>query len=443
MSKRQMKLGAFLMSPGHHPASWRHPSACADLGANFREYARLARIAEAARFDLIFLDDTVAVKDTSQKTGTKISRSAFFEPITLLAGMAAVTERIGLVGTVSSTFNEPYNLARKFASLDLISHGRAGWNVVTSNNEEEAANFTAEPHLDHDKRYERAEEYVDIIVGLWNSFEDDAFLYDKESGIYLDYDKMHILNHRGRHYSVRGPLNVARSPQGHPVIFQAGASEAGRELAARTAEVVFTAQNAREDAIAFYSDMKGRLARHGRRESDMLIMPGILPVVGRTKAEAEDRYAELQELIDLDVAIAQLSQMIGNFDLSVYPPHGPVPVGDIPVTKGNQSRQQLLLAMAQRENLSIAELARRTAGGRGHWVIIGSPQEIADQMEDRFLNGSADGFNVLPDTLPGGLEDFGALVIPELQRRGLVRREYEGTTLREHLGLPHPKRGTA
>lgn len=436
MARKQMKLGAFLMAPGHHPASWRHPSAAANLGANFKEYVKLAKAAEDAKFDLLFLDDTVAVKDTSKDVGARLSRSAFFEPFTLLSGLAAVTGRIGLVGTVSTTFNEPYNLARKFASLDLISSGRAGWNVVTSNNEEEAANFSSQKHLAHEKRYERAEEFMDVVLGLWHSFEDDAFLYDKRSGIYFRHDKMHMLNHSGQYYSVRGPLNVARSPQGHAVVVQAGASEPGRELAARTAEIVFAAQDSIEDAKAFYSDMKSRLAKYGRTEDDMLILPGILPIPGKTRAEAEDKFAELQGLIDLKVAISQLSHMIGNFDLSAFPPDGPVP--GIPEANGNKSRQQLLMNMAQRENLTIAELARRTAGGRGHWLVVGTASDIVDQMEERFKGGAADGFNVLPATLPGGLDDFVAMVVPELQRRGLFRTDYEGTTLREHLGLRRP-----
>lgn len=436
MAGKQMKLGAFLMAPGHHPASWRHPSAQADLGAKFQAYVKLARAAEAAKFDLLFLDDTVAVKDTTADVGARLSRSAFFEPFTLLSALASVTDRIGLVGTVSTTFNEPYNLARKFASLDLISQGRAGWNVVTSNNEEEAANFSSQKHLAHEKRYDRAEEFMDVVLGLWHSFEDDAFLYDKSSGIYFEHDKMHILHHEGQYYSVRGPLNVARSAQGHTVVVQAGASEPGRELAARTAEVVFAAQNSLDEARAFYSDMKSRLAKHGRTEDDMLILPGILPIPGRTRTEAEDKFAELQDLIDLKVAISQLSHMIGNFDLSVFPPDGPLP--EIPEANGNKSRQQLLIGMARRENLTIAELARRTAGGRGHWLVVGTATEIVDQMEERFTGGAADGFNVLPATLPGGLDDFNAIVIPELQRRGLFRTEYEGSTLRDHLGLRRP-----
>ncbi|CAA0100610.1 Nitrilotriacetate monooxygenase component A [Starkeya nomas] len=434
---RQMKLGLFMMAPGHHVAAWRQKDAQADLGANFRAYAQLARQAEAAKFDMIFLDDVVAVKDISADTGTRVARVAYFEPTTLLSGLAAVTERIGLVATASTTYSEPYALARRFASLDLISEGRAGWNLVTSNTEAEAKNFGSAGHPRHDHRYDRAEEFIDVVLGLWNSFADDAFRRDKESGIYFDHEKLRVLNHRGRHFSVRGPLNVARSPQGHTVIVQAGSSEPGKELAARTAEVVFTAQQTLADAQAFYADLKGRLARYGRREDQLKIMPGIFPVVGRTRAEAQAKFDELQELIHPAVGINLLSAMIGDFDLSQYPPDGPVP--ELPETNGGKSRQHLLFDLARKENLTIGQLARRIAGARGHWQVVGTAGDIADLLEERFLNGGADGFNIMPPTLPGGLTDFATLVLPELRRRGLFRTEYEGTTLREHLGLDVPR----
>lgn len=434
---RQMKLGLFMMAPGHHVAAWRQKDAQADLGANFRAYAQLARQAEAAKFDMIFLDDVVAVKDISADTGTRVARVAYFEPTTLLSGLAAVTERIGLVATASTTYSEPYALARRFASLDLISEGRAGWNLVTSNTEAEAKNFGSAGHPRHDHRYDRAEEFIDVVLGLWNSFADDAFRRDKESGIYFDHEKLRVLNHRGRHFSVRGPLNVARSPQGHTVIVQAGSSEPGKELAARTAEVVFTAQQTLADAQAFYADLKGRLARYGRREDQLKIMPGIFPVVGRTRAEAQAKFDELQELIHPAVGINLLSAMIGDFDLSQYPPDGPVP--ELPETNGGKSRQHLLFDLARKENLTIGQLARRIAGARGHWQVVGTADDIADLLEERFLNGGADGFNIMPPTLPGGLTDFATLVLPELRRRGLFRTEYEGTTLREHLGLDVPR----
>ena len=434
---RQMKLGLFMMAPGHHVAAWRQKDAQADLGANFRAYAQLARQAEAAKFDMIFLDDVVAVKDISADTGTRVARVAYFEPTTLLSGLAAVTERIGLVATASTTYSEPYALARRFASLDLISEGRAGWNLVTSNTEAEAKNFGSAGHPRHDHRYDRAEEFIDVVLGLWNSFADDAFRRDKESGVYFDHEKLRVLNHRGQHFSVRGPLNVARSPQGHTVIVQAGSSEPGKELAARTAEVVFTAQQTLADAQAFYGDLKGRLARYGRHEDQLKIMPGIFPVVGRTRAEAQAKFDELQELIHPAVGINLLSAMIGDFDLSHYPPDGPVP--ELPETNGGKSRQHLLFDLARKENLTIGQLARRIAGARGHWQVVGTAGDIADLLEERFLNGGADGFNIMPPTLPGGLTDFATLVLPELRRRGLFRTEYEGTTLREHLGLDVPR----
>ncbi|MFC3057971.1 LLM class flavin-dependent oxidoreductase [Paenirhodobacter populi] len=434
---RKLRLGAFLMAPGHHVAAWRHPSSAADLGSNFRAYADIARKAEAAKFDLLFLDDTLGVRDLAPVTGERSSRSAFFEPLTLLSALAAVTDTIGLVGTVSTTFNEPYNLARKFASLDAISAGRAGWNLVTSNTEAEARNFSDAPHLLHANRYTRAEEFVDVVVELWNSHEDGAFLRDRASGRFLDGAKRHAIHHRGPHFSVAGPLNVARSPQGQPVIVQAGSSEPGKDLAARTAEVVFTAQQTLADAQAFYADLKGRLAKYGRAPNDLLVMPGIFPVVGRTRAEAEDTFAELQDLIHPAVGLQLLSQMIG-VDLSGHDPDGPVP--DLPETNGGKSRQHLLVDLARRDNLSIAELARRTAGARGHWQVVGTASDIADQIEERFLNGGADGFNVMPPTLPGGLDDFIAQVLPELRRRGLARTEYEAQTLRGNLGLGWPAR---
>ncbi|SNB72956.1 FMN-dependent oxidoreductase, nitrilotriacetate monooxygenase family [Arboricoccus pini] len=435
-SPRQLKLGAFLMSPGHHVAAWRHQDAQADLGADFKAYVRIAQAAEDAKFDLVFLDDTLAIKDTSPQTGRFSARSAFFEPITLLSGIAAVTERIGLAGTVSTTFNEPYTLARKFASLDLISQGRAAWNLVTSNTEAEARNFGDDPHLLHADRYRRAEEFIDVVTGLWASFDDDAFAYDKASGTFYQPDKMHVLNHKGVHFSVQGPLNVRRSPQGHPVVVQAGSSAPGMELAARTAEIVFTAQQTLADAQAFYSDLKARMSRYGRDPSDLLVMPGIFPVIGRTRAEAEDKFARLQDLIDPKVGIRLLSDMIGGFDLSRYPADGPVP--DLPETNGGKSRQQLLFELARKEGLSILQLARRIAGARGHWQVVGTAEDIVDQLEERFTKGGADGFNIMPPTLPGGLNDFIELALPELRRRGLFRIEYEGRTLRENLGLRRP-----
>jgi alkanesulfonate monooxygenase len=431
----RLKLGAFLPDAGHHVAAWRHPDATADGGVSFDHYRRLAQTAERAKFDMVFLADQVALWDRPIDILARGARLAF-EPLTLLSALSVVTEHIGLVATASTTYNQPFHLARKFASLDHLSGGRAGWNLVTSTSEAEAKNFGQSPHPEHASRYERAREFVDVVIRLWDSFDDGAMRYDKAAGIFFDPEKVRVTEHRGAHFSVRGPLNVPRPPQGHPVIVQAGSSDAGQELAAATAEVIFTAQQTLDDAQAFYRSVKGRMARHGRSPDDLKIMPGIFPVVGRTRAEAQAKYDELQALIDPAVGLHLLGQMIGGIDLSAYPVDGPIP--DLPETNGGKSRQKLLLAKAAREGLAIRQLYLSIAGARGHWTLVGSATDIADQLEAWFLAGGADGFNVMPPYLPGGLDDFVDLVVPELRRRGLFRTEYEGRTLRENLGLSRP-----
>ncbi|CUJ86808.1 Nitrilotriacetate monooxygenase component A [Achromobacter sp. 2789STDY5608615] len=435
-STRQIKLGAFLMQTGHHIAAWRHPEAQADAPVNFRHYAELARRAEAAKFDAIFLADSVGVRNTDLASLSRTARSDHFEPLTLLSALAAVTEKIGLIATVSTTYNEPYHVARKFASLDHISGGRSGWNLVTSSGQGEAQNFNLDEHVEHARRYARAAEFHDVVLGLWDSWEDDAFLRDKPSGQYFDPAKLHPLHHRGEHFSVRGPLNVSRSPQGRPVVVQAGASPAGRDLAARTAEVIFVAHQTFDEAQAFYRDIKGRAVAYGRDPDDIKIMPGIFPVIGRTQAEAEDKFARLQDLIHPVVGVQLLSNMIGGFDLSGYPVDGPLP--DLPETNGGKSRQQLLIDLARRDNLTIRQLYLRIAGARGHQQVVGTPQSVADQLQQWFEEDGADGFNIMSPWLPGGLDDFIELALPELRRRGLFRSEYEGATLRQHLGLARP-----
>lgn len=436
--QKQLKLGAFLYPTGHHIAAWRHPLTQADAGSNFAHYVELAQIAEAAKFDLIFLADGVGTRgdDTEALQRTAQRYVAQFEPITLLSALAAVTKNIGFVATASTSFNEPYHIARKFASLDHISGGRAGWNLVTSSTDHEAHNFGRDEHYAHAERYERAEEFADVVLGLWDTWEEDAFPRNKQSGIYYDPQKQHILNHKGKHFKARGPLNVSRTPQGHPVLVQAGSSEPGRELAARTAEVVFTAHQTIEDARAFYADIKGRLAKYGRNRDDLKIMPGIFPVVGRTREEAQQKFAELQDLVHPVVGLSMLNGMASGVDLSQYPLDGPIPA--LPETNGSKSRQKLLLDLARRENLTIRELYLRIAGARGHWQIVGTPIEIADQMEEWFKTGAADGFNVMPPQLPTSLYDFVEHVLPELRRRGLFRSDYEGSTLRENLRLRVP-----
>ncbi len=425
------------MSSGHHIAAWRHPDARADGGLNFQHYRQITQTAERGKFDMIFFADGVAVWNRGPGTeALKRTTPVHFEPLTLLSALSTVTEHIGLAATVSTTYNEPYHLARKFASLDHLSGGRAGWNLVTSATEAEAHNFSKEKHMDHTLRYKRAKEFVDVVKALWDSWEDEAFLRDKESGIYFDPDKLHIPNHKGEHFSVRGPLNVARPIQGYPVVIQAGSSEDGKNLAAQTAEVIFTAQQTLAEAQAFYADVKGRLAQYGRNPDNLKIMPGVFPVIGRTEEEAREKYQQLQDLIDPAVGLSLLSVLVGGVDLSGYPLDGPLP--NLPETNLQKSRLQLVSDLAQRDNLTIRQLYFAIAGARGHRTILGTPEQIADQLEDWFVNNGADGFNIMPPWLPGGLDEFVDLVIPELQRRGLFRTEYEGRTLRENLGLPRP-----
>ncbi len=432
---RQLKLGAFLMATGHHVAAWRHPDVPSNAGLDFKHYKHLAQVAERARFDTLFVADSVAA--ATGDIASRMARSDHFEPLTLLSALSAVTEHIGLISTVTTSYNEPYHVARKFASLDHLSGGRAGWNLVTSDAAAEAQNFGRDEHIGHAERYSRAREFHEVVTGLWDSWADDAFTRDKASGQYYDPAKLHVLNHSGEHFKVKGPLNVARSPQGRPVIVQAGSSETGRELAAQTAEVVFTAQTSLANAQAFYADLKGRLAKFGRSADSLKIMPGVFVVVGETEALARKKFEAFQALVEPEVGVALLGRMLGNFDLSGYPLDGPLP--ELPLTdSGQQSRQKLLTELAGRENLTLAELGRKIAGGRGHYSLIGTPVQIADQLQAWFEQGAADGFNVLVPHLPGGLEDFADHVVPELQRRGLFRTEYEGTTLRENLGLEKP-----
>ncbi|MGI3746663.1 MAG: LLM class flavin-dependent oxidoreductase [Janthinobacterium lividum] len=432
---RQMKLGAFLMATGHHVAAWRHPDVPANAGLDFKHYKHLAQVAEAAKFDTLFIADSVAA--ATGDAASSMARSDHFEPLTLVSALSAVTERIGLIVTATTSYNEPFHIARKFASLDHLSGGRAGWNLVTSDAAAEALNFGRDEHIDHAERYSRAREFHQVVTGLWDSWDEDAFLRDKASGAYYRPDGLHVLDHQGEHFKVKGPLNVARSPQGQPVVVQAGSSEAGRMLAAQTAEVVFTAQPSLAAAQAFYQDLKSRAVGFGRDPDTLKIMPGMFVVVGDSEAQARDKFEEFQALVEPRVGVALLGRMLGNFDLSGYPLDEPLPA--LPLTRsGQQSRQALLSQLAQDEHLTLAQLGRRIAGGRGHFSVIGTASQIADHWQAWFEQGAADGFNVLVPHLPGGLEDVAHKVIPELQRRGLFRREYTGSTLREHLGLPRP-----
>jgi len=435
MTTRHMSLGAFLMSSGHHLAAWRHPRAWAGGGLNFNHFKKIAQTAERGKFDAIFFADNLALMG-SPELGQYTTAGDVFDPLVLLSGLATVTERIGLISTVSTSYNEPYLLARKFASLDHLSEGRSGWNLVTSATDLEALNFGREQHFEHGDRYQRAEEFIDVVTGLWDSYEDDAFVRDKASGVFFQPDKLHVLGHHGEHYRVRGPLNIPRTPQGYPVLIQAGSSEPGKALAARTADVVFTAQQTLANAQAFYADVKGRLAAYGRRPDQLKVMPGISPVIGRTQAEAEDKYQELQDLVEPRVGLGLLAGMAGGFDLSGYDLDGPLP--ELPLSNSMQSRQALFIDLARRENLTIRQLYLKIAGARGHHTVIGTAKTVADTLEQWFVEQGADGFNIMPPFLPEGLDDFVESVVPLLQQRGLFRQEYSGTTLREHLGLQRP-----
>ena len=431
--KRQLKLGAFLWPTGHHIAAWRHPDAPADAGISFQHFVEVAHIAERGLFDMLFFADQAAIFQDSRENLGRTSYLVRIEPFALLSALATVTQTIGLVCTATTTYDEPYHIARRFASLDLISGGRSGWNVVTSANPAEARNFNREAHVEHDERYRRAWEFVDVVKGLWDSWDDDAFVRDKQSGQYVDPDKMHVLDHAGKYFRVQGPLNVSRSPQGQPVIVQAGSSEAGKGLASGVADVVFTAHQTLANAQAFYNDIKSRADRHGRNPDHVKVMPGVFVTVGRSEQEAQEKYQKLQSLIDPRIALTHLSTFI-KFDLSKYPFDGPVP--DLPESVTVSSRPAMLLKYAREENLTIRQLAIHIAGSRGHWNLVGTAAQIGDRLEEWFTKGGADGFNYMPPLLPGSLDDFATLVVPELQRRGLFRRQYEGRTLRDNLGLP-------
>jgi alkanesulfonate monooxygenase len=437
---RQIKLGVSMIGLGYHPAAWRHPSTPPGGNMELGHYVTVARTAERGLFDMVFLADGVGIRAYDEPAGalSHMSNNVQFEPLTLLSALAMVTTHVGLVATASTTYNEPYHVARKFASLDHISGGRAGWNVVTSRTEMEAQNFNLAESPSYDQRYDRAVEFVDVVRGLWDSWDDDAFIRDQASGVNYDPSRMHLLEHKGKHFSVRGPLNIARTPQGHPVIVQAGASDQGRELAAATADVIYAASQTSEEARSYYASVKGRMARYGRSPDELKIMPGLLTVVAESEQEAQDKYGVLQELIDPLVGLALLSGSMG--DLTGYPLDGPVPrLADWRM----RSRGQLFYDRAVRDNLTIRQLYMAVAAGNGHRQAIGTPSQIADIMEDWFTREAADGFNVLATHMPAGLEDFVNMVVPELQRRGLYRTHYEGTTLRDHLGVRRPASRTA
>lgn len=431
---RQLHLGAFMRPVGIHTAWWRMPGAWPDANFSLPHLISLIRRLEAARFDAFFMADHLALLNLTMPALRRSATATSFEPLTLLSALAMVTERIGLVATASTTFDEPYHIARRFASLDHISGGRAGWNIVTTSNPDAALNFGLTEHVEHDQRYHRAREFFSVVTGLWDSWADDAWLRDPESGLFFDPERLHVLDHQGEHLSVRGPLNIARPVQGWPVIVQAGASEAGRQLAAETAEVIFGSSRTAEAGRAFYRDIHERMRAVGRDDDALKILPGALVIAGRSRAEAEERRALLDSLVHPDSGVPNLSIRLG-VDASGFDLDAPLP--ELPPTNASRSGQDALVDLARRENLTVRQLAQ-IAGGYGGLQMVGTADDIADQMQDWLETRACDGFNVMFPTVPTGLEDFCDLVVPELQARGLFRRHYQGDTLRDHLGLRRP-----
>jgi len=432
---RMLHLGAFMRPVSIHTAAWRYPGAYPDANFNFRHIKRFAQTLERGRFDAFFMADHLAVLNMPMDALKRSATVTSFEPMTLLPALGMVTDHLGLIATGSTTFDEPYHVARRFASLDHLSGGRAGWNIVTTSNPDAALNFGLEDHMEHDERYRRAREFFDVVTGLWDSWADDAFIRDVAGGIYFDPDRLHVLNHKGTYFSVRGPLNIARPVQGWPVIVQAGASEAGKQLAAETAEMVFAGASALADGQRFYADVKSRMEAFGRDPDHLKIMPGCFIVVGDTLSEAREKRALLDSFMHYDSAIASLSIALGH-DASRFDPDAPLP--EIPESNASQSGRQRAIELARRENLTVRQLAQRLGGYSG-LAMVGTPAMIADQMEEWLVSRGSDGFNVMFPYLPAGLDDFVDRVVPELQRRGIFRREYEGKTLRENMGLPRPE----
>ncbi|MDO7926895.1 LLM class flavin-dependent oxidoreductase [Pseudomonas sp. KFB-139] len=428
-TERQMRLGLFIQAAGHHSAGWRYPGA--ESGSeNFPLIRRLTLAAEKAKLDMVFFGDKLV-------TGPKEHPSMIvrLEPVALLGALAAITERIGLVATASTTYSEPYTIARQFATIDHLSAGRAGWNVVTTGYDS-AANFTRATHPDHAQRYAVAEEFVDVVRGLWDSWEEGAYVRDSESGVYLDPEKLHSLDHKGEFFSIAGPLNLTRAPQGHPVLVQAGSSGPGMALAARIGEVVFTAQQGLEEAGQFYRDLKAQVVAQGRSPDHCLVMPGVMPILGKTAAQAQARFDHLQSWTDQEAALLMVADRLGQ-DLSGFDLDQPLP--DLPLPQNMQSRARLLLDLSHRDGLTLRQICNLAAGARGHKIVVGTPQRVADELIAWFEGGAADGFNLMPAYFPEGLDDFIEGVLPILRKHKLFREEYSGSTLREHLGLPVPE----
>ncbi len=434
---RRMHLFLHPLNTGTHLGGWRHPDAHPGSLYDFAYFRDMALAAERACFDAVFFADEPGYRPIATQAAFAALDLGKLEPTALLAALSSVTTNIGLIATVSTSFNEPYNIARKFATIDHLSHGRAGWNAVTSTTDEEARNFNLTKLPNHEDRYARAAECVDTVKSLWDSFEDDAFLRNKATGQYSDPTKLHALAHAGPYFRSHGPLNLARPPQGHPVIVQAGASEPGRNLGARTADAIFVGYPPLAAAQAYYADMKRRVIAFGRPPEALKIMVSLQVLVAPTEAEARAIKAQLDALTPLPVALAWTELMLGGVDLSAHPLDGPLP--PIPETDSGQTARQTLLDLAARDNLTIRQLAQHVAATRGgSQSLVGSPTQVADEMERFFTHGAADGFVIAPAYLPAGLHAFIELVVPILQARGLFRRAYTGPTLRDHLNLARP-----
>jgi FMN-dependent oxidoreductase (nitrilotriacetate monooxygenase family) len=433
---RQMKLAAYLIGTGMHVASWRHPTSNPNASIDVKALQRLSKIAEKGKFDLAFVADSLAINHESHPQ--ILNR---FDPIVLITALAAATEKIGIGATASTTYSEPYVLARQFASVDHISGGRVGWNVVTTADAtgETALNFSRDKHLAHDHRYERAEEFIDVVQGLWDSWEDDAFVHNKETGQFFDPDKVHELRYKGNYFSVKGPLNIARSAQGQPVIIQAGASIPGQRLAARTAEVVFTHWDNIEESKRYYQELKSSLMAFGRSVEELHILHGISPIIGETEEIAIQKYNNLQSLVDPYESLKFVSGYMGNVDFSKYSLDTPAKDVEFPLVNSIQSNFNEMKKIIGEEDIKVGELYARFFSPARRDRFVGTPTQVADEMEVWFTEKAADGFMLQFPLLPGDLEDFVEKVVPILQERGLFRLDYEGDTLRDHLGLKNPK----
>src|SRR4051794_37014123 len=429
----QLHLNAFLMSAGHHEAAWRLPESDPVGSTDLDHFVALAKLAEHGTFDSLFLADSPVLHNAVRRP------SSVLEPTVLLSVLATATSRIGLIATASTSYNEPYNLARRFASLDHVSRGRAGWNIVTTAGPEAARNFNLDEQASHAERYRRAAEFVEVATQLWDSWSDDAVVGDRPRGVWAEPDRVRPIEHQGEFFTVRGALNVARGPQGRPLLVQAGSSEDGKDFAARYAEAVFTAQQTTEDARAFYADLKRRVRAAGRDPQQVKVLPGIVPVVAATEAEAQARSRLFDEHVQPEFARAQLARTLRvPLEALQLDRRLPDDLPDEDEIEGAKSRYTLIVNLARSERLTVRELILRLGGGRGHRTFTGTPEQVADTIEDWFTTGAADGFNIMPPALPGDLQTFVDHVVPILRDRGLFRREYTGHTLREHYGLSRP-----